>query len=301
MAMLRRLHALGTKSGSDPAGHLLRSLSTRNNNSNGNAATAATAQGADDTGSANSAGLERRNRCLGAIGPASNVANGSRYAVGNGNSPNRGLSGLAGTGAWTWSGSDAVNGSMGAARSLSSGPEPTSRSAEEDEESTLSSLLGELDDIRNSAGAVLDDDDDGRFDPLAAGADYDMNETVDAPPLKPKQKDMGFDAYGLNPRLQQQLKRAGIDKLFPVQAQCFEKVVGGQDLMCKSRTGSGKTLAFAIPIIEALDRQSGGQAVERQRGGRGRLFSRGAYGRFPRAICVAPTRELAKQVDPRES
>lgn len=66
--------------------------------------------------------------------------------------------------------------------------------------------------------------------------------------------------------------------------------------MCKSRTGSGKTLAFAIPIIEALDRQSGGQAVEKQRGGRGRLFSRGAYGRAPRAICVAPTRELAKQV-----
>lgn len=33
------------------------------------------------------------------------------------------------------------------------------------------------------------------------------------------------------------------------------QVVGGQDLMCKSRTGSGKTLAFAIPIIEALYRQ----------------------------------------------
>lgn len=33
------------------------------------------------------------------------------------------------------------------------------------------------------------------------------------------------------------------------------QVVAGQDLMCKSRTGSGKTLAFAIPIIEALDRQ----------------------------------------------
>lgn len=66
--------------------------------------------------------------------------------------------------------------------------------------------------------------------------------------------------------------------------------------MCKSRTGSGKTLAFAIPIIEALDRQSGGESVQKQRGGRGRHFSRGAYGRLPRAICVAPTRELAKQV-----
>lgn len=67
--------------------------------------------------------------------------------------------------------------------------------------------------------------------------------------------------------------------------------------MCKSRTGSGKTLAFAIPIIEALERQSGGEAaVQMQRGGRGRHFKMGAYGRLPRAICVAPTRELAKQV-----
>lgn len=67
--------------------------------------------------------------------------------------------------------------------------------------------------------------------------------------------------------------------------------------MCKSRTGSGKTLAFAIPIVEALDRQSAEEAaVQSQRGGRGRHFNRGAYGRLPRAICVAPTRELAKQV-----
>ena len=36
--------------------------------------------------------------------------------------------------------------------------------------------------------------------------------------------------------------------------------------------------------------------MQTQRGGRGRLFSRGARGRLPRAICVAPTRELAKQV-----
>lgn len=125
--MLRRLHALGTKSGSDPAGHLLRSLSTRNNNNNSNG-NASTAQGAaDDNSSAASAGVEQRNRCLGAIGPATKGTNTSRYAFGSGTSPNRGLSGLAGTGAWTWSGSDAMNGGMGVARSLSSGPEPTSR------------------------------------------------------------------------------------------------------------------------------------------------------------------------------
>lgn len=48
-------------------------------------------------------------------------------------------------------------------------------SAQEDEESSLSSLLDELDDIRQSA--VLDDMDD----------DIDMDETVDAPPPRPQE------------------------------------------------------------------------------------------------------------------
>ncbi|CAM9467978.1 unnamed protein product, partial [Ectocarpus sp. 4 AP-2014] len=295
MAMLRRLHALGTKSGTDQASHLLRSLSTRSSNNNNNNAAGGAAD--ENTNTASNASVQRRNLCLGAIGPASKSnSSSSRYAFGSGSSPNRGLSGLAGTG--TWSGSDAANGiaTNTAARSLSSGSETTSRSAEEeDEESTLSSLLHELDDIRNSAGTMLDDMDDGD-DRTNNGIEVDMDETVDAPPAHAQGK-MDFDSYGLNQRLQRQLRKVGVDQFFPVQAQCFEKVVSGQDLMCKSRTGSGKTLAFAIPIIEALDRQSGGESVQRQRGGRGKLFSRGAYGRFPRAICVAPTRELAKQVE----
>lgn len=120
MAMLRRLHALGTKSGSDPAAQLLRSLSTRSNNNNGSNGSAAAAT-ADDEHAANTptTPLQQRNHCLGAIGPASK----SRYSFGGGSSPNRGLSGLAGTGAW--SGSDAINGGgVRAARSLSSGSEP---------------------------------------------------------------------------------------------------------------------------------------------------------------------------------
>lgn len=43
------------------------------------------------------------------------------------------------------------------------------------------------------------------------------------------------------------------------------QVVNGQDIMCKSRTGSGKTLAFAIPIIEALDRQVNGRHMTERR------------------------------------
>lgn len=113
MAMLRRLHALGTKSGSDPAAHLLRSLSTRGSNNSGAAAAAD-----EHTAGTTTVPLQQRNHCLGAIGPASK----SRYSFGSGSSPNRGLSGLAGTG--TWSGGDAINGGVHSARSLSSGSEP---------------------------------------------------------------------------------------------------------------------------------------------------------------------------------
>ena len=35
---------------------------------------------------------------------------------------------------------------------------------------------------------------------------------------------MELEAFDINPRLRNQLRAAGVDKLFPVQAQCFEKV-----------------------------------------------------------------------------
>lgn len=112
MAMLRRLHVLGAK---DPAAQLLRSLTTRSNNNNNNTATTAADEQTNGTAGAP---LQQRNHRLGAIGPASK----SRYAFGSGSSPNRGLSGLAGTSAWI--GNDAINGGVGASRSLSSGSEP---------------------------------------------------------------------------------------------------------------------------------------------------------------------------------
>ena len=66
--------------------------------------------------------------------------------------------------------------------------------------------------------------------------------------------------------------------MFPVQAQCFDQVFYGQDMMVSDSTGSGKTLAFALPLVESLRNQ--------------KLFGRGKL----QALCLAPTRELAVQI-----
>lgn len=65
-----------------------------------------------------------------------------------------------------------------------------------------------------------------------------------------------------------------------MQAQTFEHILNGKDLIGRARTGMGKTLAFALPVIEKLRKVDGAQRP----------------GRYPRVLVMAPTRELAKQV-----
>lgn len=76
------------------------------------------------------------------------------------------------------------------------------------------------------------------------------------------------------------LEARGIHTLFPIQAMTFDKIMAGKDLMGRARTGMGKTLAFVLPVIELLLRNKPSRA----------------RGRAPRVVCMAPTRELAKQV-----
>lgn len=80
----------------------------------------------------------------------------------------------------------------------------------------------------------------------------------------------------------QALEKKGITALFPIQKSVFDPAMAGQDLVARARTGSGKTLAFSLPIIESIlkeDQENGG-----------------ARPRNPRALILAPTRELANQV-----
>jgi superfamily II DNA/RNA helicase len=72
------------------------------------------------------------------------------------------------------------------------------------------------------------------------------------------------------------LSARGIDSPFPVQAAAIPDLLAGRDVCGRAPTGSGKTLAFGLPLVELV-----GRSKPRQ----------------PRALVLAPTRELAAQIE----
>jgi superfamily II DNA/RNA helicase len=85
-----------------------------------------------------------------------------------------------------------------------------------------------------------------------------------------------FADLGVNAQLLSALARTSIDSPVTVQVEAIPPMLRGRDVVIQAPTGSGKTLAFILPIVERLI------AVK---------------GPGPRALVVAPTRELAIQVD----
>ena len=80
------------------------------------------------------------------------------------------------------------------------------------------------------------------------------------------------------------LQDRGVTALFPIQAATFDHIFDGKDLLGRARTGTGKTLAFALPIVERLKIDNNSYKPHSHER------------REPRAVVLAPTRELAKQV-----
>ena len=87
-----------------------------------------------------------------------------------------------------------------------------------------------------------------------------------------------FAALGLPVELVQALRRAGFRTPFPIQTATIPDVLAGRDVLGRAATGSGKTLAFGLPMLVRLLR--GASAPRR-----------------PRALVLAPTRELALQIE----
>eukprot|EP00897_Mesotaenium_endlicherianum_P005095 jgi/Mesen1/4613/ME000234S03864 len=90
---------------------------------------------------------------------------------------------------------------------------------------------------------------------------------------------------GLCKEIEEALIKRGILRLFPIQQAVLEPAMAGRDLIARARTGTGKTLAFGIPIMERITQENNEDRNARR------------FGRGPRSIVLAPTRELAKQVE----
>ena len=91
-----------------------------------------------------------------------------------------------------------------------------------------------------------------------------------------------FTDLPLTPAMRDAIAGAGYSIPTPIQAQAIGPILEGRDLIGCAQTGTGKTAAFTIPIIELLA------------GAGSRLAGQGGSG--PRALVLAPTRELALQI-----
>ena len=87
-----------------------------------------------------------------------------------------------------------------------------------------------------------------------------------------------FASLGVHKNLVSALSNEGIEFPFPIQAATLPEAINGRDVLGRGQTGSGKTLAFGLTVLTRL-------AFEKPMPG------------APYALILAPTRELAMQID----
>ena len=85
-----------------------------------------------------------------------------------------------------------------------------------------------------------------------------------------------FNDLPLAKFLKETCRELGYEKPTPIQSQAIPAVLEGHDLIALAQTGTGKTAAFALPLLEKLS---------------------GRKERVSRALILAPTRELAEQIN----
>lgn len=100
-----------------------------------------------------------------------------------------------------------------------------------------------------------------------------------------------FTEMSLPPFLAQRLLQSGITAPTPIQQATIRPALEGRDIMAQAKTGSGKTLAFLLPMIERALRP----AVPLE--GTSLSMSGSLNRRHPRFLILAPTRELALQIE----
>src|SRR6202167_1463320 len=90
-----------------------------------------------------------------------------------------------------------------------------------------------------------------------------------------------FQSFGLPPPVMEGIRDAGFSVCTPIQAQTLPIALAGRDVAGQAQTGTGKTAAFLIALFNRLltDPAAANRPVN-----------------APRAIVIAPTRELAVQI-----
>ena len=87
---------------------------------------------------------------------------------------------------------------------------------------------------------------------------------------------LSFEDFKLNRQILNAVDDAGYTLPTPIQEKAIMPILSGQDIMGIAQTGTGKTAAFVLPILMKL---------------------KYAQGNDPRALIIAPTRELAMQIE----
>ena len=100
--------------------------------------------------------------------------------------------------------------------------------------------------------------------------------------------DNGFAALGLRDELVRAVLAHGYSTPTPIQKQAIPAVLEGGDLLGGAQTGTGKTAGFVLPMLQRLMLSAKPQ-MPPNNGARGK--------KLPRALILAPTRELAAQVE----
>ena len=93
--------------------------------------------------------------------------------------------------------------------------------------------------------------------------------------------DISFGGLDLAPSLMRGIEGLGFEKCSPIQAQILPHTLEGHDAIGKAQTGTGKTAAFLITLFNDLLNNP----IEGER-----------YLAEPRAVILAPTRELVMQI-----
>jgi len=105
----------------------------------------------------------------------------------------------------------------------------------------------------------------------------DISPAPDAPAAPAR-----FDTLPLDAKLLRAVADQGYATMTPIQAKAIPIVLEGRDVMGAAQTGTGKTAAFSIPLLQKMLKHENASA---------------SPARHPvRALCLAPTRELADQV-----